>query len=121
MNLLSLKKAKIDFLQNGKKINDKSVIFKAFEEEEESHDVKDLLLPLNQVAEKFASEHEGEGEVTMVTGFLESLHLSQNQCDSIEKATRAQSQFTEWVEQRKGRITTSEFHKVHIIVKTLVA
>ena len=39
---------------------------------------------------KFASEHNGEGEVTIVTGFLASLHLSQNQCDSIEKATRAQ-------------------------------
>ena len=25
------------------------------------------------------------------------------------------------MEQRKGRITTSEFHEVHIIVKTLVA
>ena len=41
----------------------------------------------------------------MVTGFVESLHFSQNQCDSIEKATRAQSQCTEWVEQRKGSIT----------------
>ena len=39
--------------------------------EEESHDAQDLPLPLNQVAEKFASEHKGEGEVTIVTGFLE--------------------------------------------------
>ena len=70
------------FLAKWKKITDKSVIFKAVEVEEESHDAQDLPLPLNQVAEKFASEHEGEGEVTMVTGFLESLHLSQNQCDS---------------------------------------
>lgn len=97
------------------------MIFKAVEVEEESHDAQDLPLPLNQVAEKFASEHKGEGEVTIVTGFLESLHLSQNQCDSIEKATRAQSQCTEWVEQRKGRITASKFHEVHTKVKTLLA
>ena len=102
------------------KITDKSVIFKAVEVEEESHDAQDLPLPLNQVAEKFASEHKGEGEVTIVTGFPESLHLSQNQCDSIEKATRAQSQCTEWVEQRKGRITASKFHEVHTKVKTLL-
>ena len=109
------------FLAKWKKVTDKSVIFNAVEVEEESHDAQDLPLPLNQVAEKFASGHkgEGEGEVTIVTGFLKSLHLSQNQCDSIEKATRAQSQCTEWVEQRKGRITASKFHEVHTKVKTL--
>ena len=103
------------------KITDKSVIFKVVEEEEESRDAQDLTLPLNQVSEKFASEHMGEGEVTIVKGFLELLHLSQNQCDSIEKATKAQSQCTERVEQRKGRITASKFHEVHTKVKTLIA
>ena len=67
------------------KITDKSVIFKAVEVGEESHDAQDLPLPLNQVAEKFASEHKGEGEVTIVTGFLESLHLSQNQCIQLKR------------------------------------
>ena len=107
------------------KITDKSVIFKVVEEEEESRDAQDLTLPLNQVSEKFASEHMGEGEVTIVKGFLELLvellHLSQNQCDSIEKATKAQSQCTERVKQRKGRITASKFHEVHTKVKTLIA
>ena len=70
---------------------------------------------------KFASEHNGEGEVTIVTGFLASLHLSQNQCDSIEKATRAQRQCTEWVQKRKGRISASKYHEVHTKVKTIMA
>ena len=68
---------------------------------------------------KFASEHNGEGEVTIVTGFLASLHLSQNQCDSIEKATRAQRQCTEWVQKRKGRISASKYHEVHTKVKIM--
>ena len=56
-----------------------------------------------------------------MTGFLTSLHLSQNQCDSIEKATRAQRQCTEWVQKRKGRISASKYHEVHTKVKTIMA
>lgn len=70
-------KSKNRFLAKWKNITDKSVIFKAVKEEEESHDAQDLPLPLSQDAEKFASKHKG-GEVTMVMGFLESLHFSQN-------------------------------------------
>ena len=72
--MLSVKKPKIDFLQNGKKITYKSVTFRAIKDEEESHGAQDLPLPLNQVVKKFASEHNGEGEVTIVTRFLASLH-----------------------------------------------
>lgn len=72
--MLSLKKPKIDFLQNGKKITYMSVTFRAIKDKEESHGAQDLPLPLNQVVKKFASEHNGEGEVTIVTGFLASLH-----------------------------------------------
>lgn len=57
-----------------KKITYKSVTFRAIKDEEESHGAQDLPLPLNQVVKKFASEHNGEGEVTIVTGFLASLH-----------------------------------------------
>ena len=51
-----------------------SVTFRAIKDEEESHGAQDLPLPLNQVVKKFASEHNGEGEVTIVTRFLASLH-----------------------------------------------
>ena len=115
--------AKNTFLTKWKTaITDRSVNFKAVENMEESQfQIESIPLPLKQCAEMFASHHKGEGEVTMVTSFLESLHFTQGQCDVIERATRSQSLYWEWVEQRKGRITGSKFHDVHTKVNTLIA
>ena len=103
-------------------ITDRSVIFKAVENMEESQfQIESIPLPLKQCAEMFASHHKGEGEVTMVTSFLESLHFTQGQCDAIERATRSQSLCSEWVEKRQARITGSKFHEVHTKANTLIA
>ena len=83
--------------------------------EESQCQIESIPLPLLECAQMFASHRKGEGEVTTINGFLESLHFTQEQCDAIE------SLCSEWVEQRKGRITASKFHEVHTKVNTLMA
>ena len=51
--------------------------------------------------------------VTSTNDLLYSMSLSSNDVDTIEKATRDQSNCLEWHQQRSGRITASNFHKVN--------
>ena len=71
--------AKNTFLTKWKTaITDRSVIFKAVENMEESQfQIESIPLPLKQCAEMFASHYKGEGEVTMVTSLLESFNFTQ--------------------------------------------
>ena len=51
--------------------------------------------------------------------FTNSLNLSDVQINLIEEVTRSQSSSDEWFQQREGRITASNFHRVYTRIETL--
>ena len=48
-----------------------------------------------------------------------SLNLSDFEINLIEEVTRSQSSSDEWFQQREGRITASNFHRVYTRIETL--
>ena len=106
------------FLNSWRNVTSKSVIFKAFASEERSEEIP---LSMDELAQSYVEENQGKSEAEMVAGFLESLHFTPQQCESIEQIIRAQSESSDWVEQRKGRITASNYHDVYTEVNTHLA
>ena len=54
-----------------------------------------------------------------VSDLMKSMALDCDQVASLQAATVEQSDCEQWIEQRKGRITASNFHRVHTKVNTL--
>ena len=50
---------------------------------------------------------------------ISRLHLSQEQIDDIEKSTRGQADNPKWHLSRKGRLTVSNFYRIHTRMETL--
>ena len=50
---------------------------------------------------------------------ISRLHLSQEQIDDIEKSTRGQADNPKWHLARKGRLTASNFYRIHTRMETL--
>jgi hypothetical protein len=59
-------------------------------------------------------------EDELIRLFSEQLSLNDSSIKELEKVTRGQSCQRTWVEQRKGRITASNYHDDYLKVKTLL-
>ncbi len=112
------KQSQEDFLAKWKMINNMSVIFKAYTSQDPEINVPP---PLTEAAALHLQTYSNNGEPELISHFLESLHYTGEQCDTIEKVSRGQGDSSDWHEQRKGRITASVFHEVHTKVQTIIA
>lgn len=81
---------------------------------------EDVPPPLPELAELLIDKHADENEDNLIVMFSEQLSFNDASLKELEKATRGQSSKRAWVEQRKGRITASNFHDVYTKVKTLL-
>ncbi|CAB3983490.1 Chromatin modification-related png2 [Paramuricea clavata] len=55
----------------------------------------------------------------VISGYMKILPLEDGQVKSIESSTRQQAKSSCWVEQRKGRITSSKFKDICITMETI--
>ena len=75
---------------------------------------------LQEIGEILIDKHPNENEDKLISMFSEKLSFNDASLQELEKATRGQTGQRTWVEQRKGRITSSNFHDVYTKVKTLM-
>ena len=80
----------------------------------------DIPASLQDIADNLLKENPDTEEDELARLFLEKLSFNDSNLHELEKATRGQQCQRAWSEQRKGRITASNFHNVYTKVKTLL-
>ena len=81
---------------------------------------EDVPPTLQELADKVLATCTSEEESELVNSFSQLLSFNDNSLKELEKATRDQSRSYTWIQQRRGRITASNFHEVYTKVKTLL-
>lgn len=75
--------------------------------------VNNLPLPLSEVySNQCDSEDDRSTVLKKAEQVFQALEITDNEVKSIEVATRAQNNSSEWKKQRRGRITASAFHDI---------
>ena len=99
------------FLAGYRNIRPTAQLFRSTESEE--HDRPAKPLDIVRCAEKYvASQGGSQNEQEIISRFLEIIPLNERDVSKIERTTRNQSKSNTWKEQRKGRITASNFKSV---------
>lgn len=80
----------------------------------------DYPLPITEIAEA-VKQQEGLSEQAMLETFMSKLSFNDSQLNELEKATKGQASNKIWKEQRRGRITASNFHDVSTKVQAIMA
>ena len=75
---------------------------------------------LQEIASEILEKNPNASEDELTRLFSEKLSFNDSNIKELEKATRNQSSQNIWKEQRKGRITASNFHDVYTKVETLL-
>jgi len=81
---------------------------------------EDVPPTLEEIAEKVLATGFSKSESELASSFTELLSLNDNSIKELEKATRDQSSSFVWMQQRRGRITASNFHDVYNKVKKIL-
>ena len=74
-------------------------------------------MPLPEYFKKFPTDSNEINALSTAEQLFYSLTLSEDDCVRIECLTRDQRNSEEWHQQRKGRLTASDFHKVYAMQK----
>ena len=81
---------------------------------------EDVPPTLPEIADKVLSMANSKEECELASSFSQCLSFNDSSIKELEKATRGQSMSRQWIQQRQGRITASNFHDVYTKVKTLL-
>ena len=81
---------------------------------------EDVPPTLPEIADKVLSMANSKEECELASSFSRCLSFNDSSIKELEKATRGQSMSRQWIQQRQGSITASNFHDVYTKVKTLL-
>ena len=104
------------FLDNIRKCAPDAVALLNFPVDQEN----DYPPPITEIAAEVAMK-QGVSEQSMLEDFMAKLSFKESQLSELEKVTRGQASNIMWKEQRRGRITASNFHEVSMKVRAIMS